>query len=524
MHEGPTPGTPGTSETAAGGREEAESALRASEARFRALVTANADVIFHTSRDWGELRQLDERGFLADTSELSADWLARSIHPDDLPRMMAAINESVRTSGSFELEHRVLRADGTIGWTVSRAVPVLGPDGEVTEWVGTATDVTARQQAVDALRESEGRLRLALDVAQLGTWSWDPNGNVGTLDSRGAEIVGLPAGQLGDVWAAQVAAIHPEDLAQTLSAVEAGVGSVEPFSLDYRVVRADAAERHVASRARAELDANGNLVRLVGTNRDATAERVAAAERQRLLADTERARAAAEDANRAKSEFLAVMSHELRTPLNAIGGYAELIAMGIRGPVTPAQVDDLRRIQASQRHLLGLINEVLNYAQLETGSVQYDLTTVCVRDAFAAAEPLVAPQARAKDLVLRMTACTPDILVRADTEKLRQILVNLLSNAVKFTDRGGRVEMACAEVGEQAQFTVRDSGVGIAADQCERIFLPFVQVQSELTRTAEGTGLGLAISRDLARGMGGDLTVASTPGVGSIFTLTLPLA
>jgi signal transduction histidine kinase len=218
------------------------------------------------------------------------------------------------------------------------------------------------------------------------------------------------------------------------------------------------------------------------------------------------------------------MSHELRTPLNAIGGYAELMEMGIRGPVTPEQREDLRRVQTSQRHLLGLINEVLNYAKLETGTVHYDVADVRVRDAVVGAELLVAPQAQARALQLVVSAPPPELVLRADPEKLRQILVNLLSNAVKFTDRGGRIELSCVAQGERVAITVRDTGIGIAAHQLERIFEPFVQVRADLTRTAEGTGLGLAISRDLARGMGGDLTVESTPGVGSAFTLTLPRA
>jgi PAS domain S-box-containing protein len=247
-----------------------------------------------------------------------------------------------------------------------------------------------------------------------------------------------------------------------------------------------------------------------------------ALERARLLTAERAARAEAEAANRAKSEFLAVMSHELRTPLNAIGGYAELMEMGIRGPVTAQQREDLRRLQASQRHLLGLINEVLNYAKLETGAVHYEVASVRARDALVGAEALIAPQAQAKGLALRVAECPPDLAVRADGEKLRQILVNLLSNAVKFTDRGGRVELACVDAGTLVHLLVRDTGIGVAHEQRERIFDPFVQVRSDLTRTAEGTGLGLAISRDLARGMGGDLTVESTPGVGSTFTVTLP--
>jgi signal transduction histidine kinase len=240
----------------------------------------------------------------------------------------------------------------------------------------------------------------------------------------------------------------------------------------------------------------------------------------------ETARADAQAANRAKGEFLAVMSHELRTPLNAIGGYAELMEMGIRGPVTPQQAEDLGRIQRSQRHLLGLVNEVLNYAKLETGTVRYDAVDLAVCDALAEAEALVAPQARAKGLVLATADCPPDLGVRADAEKLRQVLANLLSNAVKFTEarsgEPGRIAVACQAAGARIRIAVADTGIGIPADQFERIFEPFVQVRAALTRTAEGTGLGLAISRDLARGMGGELTVESSPGVGSTFTLTLP--
>jgi signal transduction histidine kinase len=219
-----------------------------------------------------------------------------------------------------------------------------------------------------------------------------------------------------------------------------------------------------------------------------------------------------------------VMSHELRTPLNAIGGYAELLEMGIRGPVTSQQADDLRRIQTSQRHLLGLINEVLNYAKLETGTVQYDVADVPMRESLIAAESLVAPQARTNGLVLTLLSCDAASTVRADAEKLRQILVNLLSNAIKFTPAGGRVEMSCSAEGDMGVIRVRDTGIGIPEDKLQAIFDPFVQVRSDLTRPHEGTGLGLAISRDLARGMGGDLTVESEVDVGSTFTLILPLA
>ena len=247
-------------------------------------------------------------------------------------------------------------------------------------------------------------------------------------------------------------------------------------------------------------------------------------ERRAAEAALRAAREQADQANRAKGEFLAVMSHELRTPLNAIGGYAELMQLGIRGPITDEQREDLARIQRSQRHLLGLVNEVLNYAKLETGRVRFDVADVPVCEALTSAEGLVAPQARARGLTLAVHDCGPALMVRADPEKLRQILVNLLSNAVKFTDAGGRVEVTCEAAGDSVRILVGDTGIGIPPDKLDDIFEPFVQVRADLTRTADGTGLGLAISRDLARGMDGELTAASRPDVGSTFTLTLPRA
>ena len=254
---------------------------------------------------------------------------------------------------------------------------------------------------------------------------------------------------------------------------------------------------------------------------DVTARRHTIVERERLLSEAERSRADAEIANRSKSEFLAVMSHELRTPLNAIGGYAELMEIGIHGPVTPEQREALRRIQKSQRHLLGLVNGVLNYARVESGNVDYQLSDVAVDEILATCEALIAPQAQARRLTLSFAGCGADITANADAQKLQQVVLNLLSNAVKFTEPGGAVSMSCS-AGDGVLFVhVRDTGAGIPAEHLARIFEPFVQVDSRLTRTQEGVGLGLAISRDLARGMGGDLTVESELGVGSTFTLTL---
>ena len=245
------------------------------------------------------------------------------------------------------------------------------------------------------------------------------------------------------------------------------------------------------------------------------------AERERLLESERTARAEAEEANRSKSRFLAVMSHELRTPLNAIAGYSDLLDLGIHGELSDAQREALRRIQKSERHLLGLIEDVLTYARVETGQLKFALTTLDTLELVTTTEALVAPQILARGLQLDLSGCEAGVLVEVDRDKTQQILVNLVANAIKFTPPGGTIAIACRVDGSSVRLTVTDTGIGIPSDKLATIFEPFVQVDTRLTRTHEGVGLGLAISRDLARAMGGDLTVDSRVGEGSCFTLTL---
>lgn len=251
-------------------------------------------------------------------------------------------------------------------------------------------------------------------------------------------------------------------------------------------------------------------------NRLRRVEQELAVQLQRQVAETERV-------SRAKSQFLATMSHELRTPLNAIGGYVDLLALGVRGQLSDEQLDDLNRIKINQRTLLRLIEDVLDFAKLEAGRFQFRLTPLRVDELLDTLEAFVAPMLHKKGIAYDFEPCGTDVVVLADRDKVEQIMLNLLSNALKFTDEG-RIDVRCRTLADRVAIEVIDTGRGVPAGLQESIFEPFVQVPQDLDCTNAGTGLGLAISRELARGMGGDVSVRSRPGQGSTFTLQLPRA
>jgi PAS domain S-box-containing protein len=339
-------------------------------------------------------------------------------------------------------------------------------------------------------------------------WFGQPDGQITYCNPYWYEYTGLSERQtLGFGW---TAAIHPEDRDRVVGSLRAAIQEGKDFQIELRLRRSDGTYCWFLKKGRPARDASGKIDAWLGIAVD--------------IEERKRAEQEAWAASQAKSEFLASMSHELRTPLNAIGGYAELLAMGVRGPLNAEQAQDIARIRRSQQHLLTLITDVLNFAKVDAGQTEYRLTAVPVDEALRDTESMIAPQILAKGLHYSYKGAGKTASVLADPEKMQQIVLNLLSNAVKFTEPGGTITLSSEPRGNCIEIRVADTGPGISPEKVDRIFDPFVQVDRRLNQPVQGVGLGLAISRDLAHAMDGEITVESVVGEGSTFTLSLPRA
>ncbi len=372
------------------------------------------------------------------------------------------------------------------------------------------------------LQGKETTLARAQRIAGVGSWEWD----IANDEIRGSDeahrIFGIPRDVLSIRFADFMGIVHPEDRDGVTDAVSAAIDAGQPYSIEHRILRADGEERVVHEQGELTRDAAGGPVLMTGTAHDIT-------DRHRMEEELRRATVSAEAANNAKSQFLANMSHELRTPLNAILGYSELLGEDAREHGQESMVVDLERINAAGRHLLALVNDVLDLSKIEAGKTDLVIENFDVRRLLSEVEATVLPLA-ARNRNRLVVDCAEDAGgMRSDPTKLRQILFNLLSNAAKFTENGTirvrvsrQYDLSGKEESAQVVFAVSDTGFGIAPEQIESAFRAFEQTDSSRDGKQGGTGLGLAITRHFCALLGGTVTVQSELGKGSVFTVRLP--
>jgi len=373
-------------------------------------------------------------------------------------------------------------------------------------------DVTHRARAERRLRESEARFRTLIETTASIVWTMSSTGELIPPQTSWTAFTGQgPAEYAARGW---MNAVHPEDRAETLETWERAVLGHTPYFMEHRLRRADGAWRIMAMRAVPILD-DGMVREWSGSHTDIT-------ERKTAEADLSAARDAAEAANHAKSQFLANMSHELRTPLSAVIGYSEMLEEEVQDSGDHHLLADIQKIQSNARHLLSLINDVLDLSKIEadrmTSFAETFAVDALVRDAAATVDGLVTQ--KGNTLVIELG---PDVgEMHTDLVKLRQCLFNLVSNAAKFTENG-QITLRAARDGGTMRFSVADTGIGMTPGQLDRLFERFSQADISTTRRFGGTGLGLAITRAFCRLLGGDVTVTSVAGQGSVFTIALPV-
>ena len=441
--------------------------------------------------------------------------LHRLHHVDDRAAVEAATAAAIQANAALQLEYRVVLASGREKWVhvVSASAP---PEGEHRVRVGMAFDITARKLAEQALKENSELWKRALESTGDGVWDWHVQAGVEIFSPACRALYGYSAEEMPDRPDALDSRTHPDDLPRMQADREAHfAGHSATYVNEHRVRCKDGQWKWVLSRGIViSRDAQGKPLRMIGTHTDITHDKEAEALRQ------ERDRAAAAD--QAKSQFLSRVSHELRTPLNAILGFAQLLELEPGAGERQAQWTG--HVLASGRHLLSLVDDILDLSSIETGQLAMKLEPVALRGVIDAAWTMLASQAQAQQLTLHNEVLLePAASVRADPKRLRQVLSNLLSNAIKYNQPGGWVRLSLRRTGSELALRVEDGGCGMNPDQLQRLFNPFDRLGAE-RGPVSGTGLGLALTRQLVLAMGGRIEVQSQPGIGSTFTVTLPVA
>ncbi len=498
-------------------RKEAEQAILDSEEDLIATLEATQDgilavdnqrrVIF-ANRRFQEMWGLGKEDSLAEADDHRL--LARASGQVDDPNAFLEGVEAIYASG--ESSHEIVTlSDGRI---IERSCSPLIRRGKPAGMVWNFHDITSLKHAEAAAERNQERLRRGQLYANIGTWEWDIASGELYWSERIAPLFGYAEGSLETSFETFIDSVHPEDRQAVIKAIDASLERNVPYEIEHRVVWPDGAIRWLMERGAVTRDEAGSPTKMLGVVQDID-------ERKRTELDLVAAREDAEKANQAKSEFLSSMSHELRTPMNAILGFAQLMENDDTLP--DDHIDSVEEILKAGRHLLNLINDVLDLARIESGKLELDLEPVPICPLVHECIRLMAPLAEKKAIHISHDNLSGAV-IRADRTRLKQVLLNLLSNGIKYNHQGGRVEVTRGKPGAEGclRLEIRDTGHGIEENQLSNLFQPFSRLDAK-KKAIEGTGIGLNITKRIVEMMGGTLGVRSKPGVGSVFWVEVPM-
>lgn len=497
----------------------AEAALRASEARLNYLVASSPVTLYTrtlaTPSSVTFVSQNIERLLGRSPGELTASrdaWL-ELVHPEDRPSVLERQSQLLN-DGLLEHEYRLRHCSGDYRWIRDESRLMEGGDQGEREVIGYWMDISRKKTAEHAAKLHKERMRRGQMYANIGTWDWDIQRGTLYWTERIAPLFGYPDGDLETNFDNFIAAVHPEDRQAVLDAIDQSVGQGVPYEIEHRVVWPDGTVRWLMERGAVHRSPDGEPLQMLGVVQDIHDRK---STEQALIA----ARLEADRANQAKSDFLSSMSHELRTPMNAILGFAQLMQYDQELPSSLRE--DVEEILKAGHHLLSLINEVLDLAKVESGSVEFAAEPLQVGPVLEECTGLVAALADKRGIVISSSG-DHHLAVLADRTRFKQAVLNLISNAIKYNRELGGVLLDVVRLDTgQVRIQVIDSGPGVPEERQQELFQPFCRLGAEQT-PVEGTGIGLTISRRIVEMMGGRMGMRSTLDVGSSFWIELPYA
>ena len=436
-----------------------------------------------------------------------------AIHPEDV-ELVEQCEKKAQETGLHDVVHRIVRPDGEIRYVHELARAFKDKSGNLVRLAGSVQDVTDMKRVEEALKNSESRLNVSQNFANIGTW--DYNTQTGELywSERISPLFGGPMQEMETTYENFVNALHPEDRQNVLDAVTDCIENNAKYDIEHRVIWEDGTVRWLLERGNVLRDKNGVALNMLGVVQDITLRKEA--EQELFLA-----RQRAERSDQAKSNFLSQMSHELRTPLNAIIGFSQLIQMSTKSELEKKQVGNI--LNAGE-HLLSLINDILDLSKVESGQMEFSIENICLNDVINSAFQMTDFYALEHNVQLSIPESSGmSITVLADFMRLKQVFINLISNAVKYNKAEGQVAIKCEQDGVFAFIHFEDTGIGVSEDMLDQLFMPFNRLNQEQSGI-EGTGIGLAITKRFMDEMAGDISVTSVYGQGSTFTVKIPLA